>query len=106
MFSLYRDISYPGKFKINTISDPYSGSISAIESINSFIPLFVRYFVQDKIKLPLNVHNRRDWLQGRFSYFPISKSAPMVSKEKYTISTNPIVMIRTAMAFSDAQLQD
>lgn len=101
--SLYRDIPYTGKFSTETITKPYSGTTRGLNRIIKYIPLFVRLFVVPVVELPLNVHNRRDWLKGKFSFFPISRSAPMTDREAQ-VSTNPLVMIKTAANFTDEQV--
>jgi hypothetical protein len=92
--SLYRDIIYPSKVKIDSITKPFHGDPQMVAKVNNFIPTFVKVFVGG---------SQRDLLLGKFSYFPISKASPQSHKE---ISTNPWALIRSAAVLTVQQIED
>jgi len=52
IFSLYRDIVIPGKMKLSTITDKFSGDEKIFKRLGKYIPTFNRLFVKN----PLNPH--------------------------------------------------
>jgi hypothetical protein len=93
IWSVYRDILIPGKLKLNTITDPYTGIPGLSEKLSQFIPEFFQLYFP----------NRKPFLNNDFPLFPILKSSPNtgISKEFGTgkeslYSSHPFSMIRSA----------
>jgi hypothetical protein len=45
ILNLYRDISYPGTPKLNTITAPFTGDVEAMETLRPLIPYFLQAFL-------------------------------------------------------------
>lgn len=100
MFSMYRDFLYPihkNDIKTKTITDPFKGNDQTVKEVISNIPRFVKLFV----KVP--VSERRALISDKFEFIPISKASPQSTKG--LASTNPIVLIRSALALSSLQIE-
>jgi hypothetical protein len=97
--SIYRDIVCPANIKLASITNPYSGKAEIINEMLKFLPNFHKTFV---IPAAHGADMRR-WLMGRFRYFPISKSSP---QSFGLVSSHPLVMIRSALAFPLSLLED
>lgn len=91
--SLYRDLIYDSPPKLSSITNPFSGQKNSINNIKGDIPRFVNLFIRPSFKSPSEV---RSSLAGKFRYNPISKSSPQ--SELGFSSTNPLVLIRSALA--------
>jgi hypothetical protein len=100
MFSLYRDMEFPGTMKLQTITDPSTAVKGTVNMMIGLIPRFVNVFV--KPAAPKG--GMRDWVKGRFSYFPISTSSP--SSQGVWPSTHPANLHRAAMSLTDKQVSD
>lgn len=46
LFSLYRVLDMPGKLKVSTITDPFSGDNSFLQSFNAFVPVGIKSFAK------------------------------------------------------------
>jgi hypothetical protein len=100
MFSLYRDMEFPGTMKLHTITDPSTAAKGTIKMMTGLIPRFINVFV----KPTAPKEGMREWLKGRFSYFPISTSSP--SSQGVYPSTHPANLHRAAMSLTDKQVSD
>jgi len=95
VLSIFRSVIYPSDPKLDSIINPYSGSLRAVDNIKGYIPLFIKLFVKvpaQRSKSPRNL------LKGEFLFLPIRKSSPQALKG--TTSTNPLTLIRSALALS------
>jgi hypothetical protein len=100
LLSLYRDLTFKGKMKLNSITDSSSAKTGTIQMMIGLVPRFVRLFV-----LPVSPKGgMRLWLKGRFSYFPISTSSP--SSSGIWPGSHPINLKRAAYSLTDKQVKD
>lgn len=100
LLSLYRDLTFKGKMKIESITDPSSAKTGTIQMMKGLIPRFIKLFV-----LPVSPKDgMRLWLKGRFSYFPISTSSP--SSSGVWPGSHPINLKRSAYSLTDKQIND
>jgi len=97
--SLYRDLSYPGDINLLSITKPSTADSTVIKEIISLIPRFFRLFVSPALPKGSSL---RDWLQGKFLYFPITTSSPQAYGK---ISSHPDVLIRSALALDPSQVK-
>lgn len=97
LFSLYRDFIYDSEVKTSSITGPFTGKKDAVQNLKQYVKDFDRLFVHKNRDSWVTL---RDSLVGKFKYFPITTSSPFNLKSVDRIqstSTNPIVMIRSAL---------
>jgi len=100
MLSIYRDLSFKGKMKLSTITDPSTAAQGTLSMMIGLIPRFTKLFVT-----PVQPKGgMRLWLKGRFSYFPISTSSP--SSGGVWPGSHPYNLLRAARSLTDKQVND
>jgi hypothetical protein len=119
IFSIYRDLEIPGKIKLSTITDPFTGREEIFEELSKYIPRFTALVSQKAMERGeasyiAQRHNRKsipkhgpvakwkgtDILRDRFTIFPISKSSPTSSYTAGEFSTHPASILRSGMAIT------
>jgi len=100
MLSIYRDLSFKGKLKLSTITNPSTAKSGTLSMMIGLIPRFHKLFVA-----PVQPKGGfRAWLKGRFSYFPISTSSP--SSSGIWPGSHPTNLLRAARSLTDKQVND
>jgi len=102
LLALYRVLEFPGKLKLETITDGFKGSLRAgslywtvVRHIPNFVKLISKIQQENKV-LPLEARG--------ITPRPIIKSAPGVAKGM--VSTTPFALLLSARAYSYHGLKD
>nr|UIW13814.1 MAG: RNA-dependent RNA polymerase [Rhizoctonia solani mitovirus 42] len=124
LFGMYRILSFEGKLKINSITAPFSGSLSFIEEISKYIPIFIeclmktfpKGFPKPSVQVSwkgltkVTTFGRPDMMADLRTRMDnakpiwLAKSASGTHQDDIEVSSHPFLMLRTAATIAKSDV--
>jgi hypothetical protein len=102
LINLFRVMEFPGKLKLNTITDPNKGTGVLNESLRSFMPLFVERFVTNRFT---QEHLFKRWdAHSKDAVFALFKGGPGVKGAFGEWNSYPLILLRAYVALTRDQV--
>jgi len=76
LFSIYRVLEFPGKLKLSTITDPFTGREVIFDQMQEFVMVFWESLVQ---RLQVSLAEIKARVRENVKFFPILTSNPITS---------------------------
>jgi len=99
-FSIYRVLTFPGKVKLNTITDP--GKYLSNSLLGEFVSLLPRLLS----RFGCSTQGQSLTVLGETSFVPLSKSSPTLQSGSRVMSSSPMGILSAAWALRRSEVWD